>query len=948
MSANTDAQAGVKWLSELQKGQANSTLVPVSARHGSPEEIEILERAKSYLADFVVFRVSAKSPVAEALVYVDDNLSSSNFAEIHRRIWSWGGVPLVYRKHLGKLELYRCAHAPDFLSDDGGKFITRPYDSISIAIAIEDELAAWWNLNILETGALWDDAHNCEVLLSSQKSAHRSLVNMIRDLERDVSDQQGVLSRKLRRRLLVLTLLIAYLESRGILGAVFFGRHRRGAKAFIDVIEDGEAIVSCLDELASKFNGDVFTLTDAESKSLVECRSLKKFKLLIEGTSETSGQRTLWKLYSFRDLPVELISHMYEIFVENKTVKRGESRKDKGSVYTPPALARLMVEEVLDWERIDAIRARGHRVLDPACGSGIFLVEAFKRLVLHWRYRNHWVKPGIEVLQGLIGNLMGVDIKNDTIELAAFSLCLALCEALPDKSLRSAFEESTKFFPELKGSVLFAEECFFAFSRSSRIKDVAVVLGNPPFKSKIETRAAQRKYAEGTFPDKQMAYLFIDECVNLLSEGGALCMIQPYGFLYNIKTEKFRRHIFREAKLREILDFVSIRGLFTADTKIVVVVMEKHSTENAQKPALHAVFRRTGRASEGRGFDLDYYDIHWIPYDTVLEGDSVVWRTNLFGGGRVLDLLRRLRSEHPTLATQIKESKWSIGPGFIVGTKGESSSYIRDWPFMPSGELTSEGILWSNAALPYGDVAIERPRTKARFTAPLLLIRKHIDLQNAIVESGHLTYEAEVAGICAPHKDLSKIKSLQATIARNADVLRAILALSSTRAMTQKATLITQMDVKALPIGDFVLSLNDRILIADINEYYRDFIRMGESTAACLAVTSEQLELYQQVFVRQLGLVVAGVKPFDPVRFDGMACLAFGVGENGDADLRPSAIRKKITQEAYGAEVTVFRVVRIYERNVIILVKPDRARFWLRSIALRDADETVADACVEA
>ena len=57
------------------------------------------------------------------------------------------------------------------------------------------------------------------------------------------------------------------------------------------------------------------------------------------------GQLNLWRLYSFRDLPVELISNIYQLFV-----------KDPGSsIYTPPALVRLMIEEALSWDRLDVL-----------------------------------------------------------------------------------------------------------------------------------------------------------------------------------------------------------------------------------------------------------------------------------------------------------------------------------------------------------------------------------------------------------------------------------------------------------------------------------------------------------------------------------------------------------------------------------------------------------------
>jgi len=54
----------------------------------------------------------------------------------------------------------------------------------------------------------------------------------------------------------------------------------------------------------------------------------------------------------------------------------------------------MMLGEVLSWERLDRLEKNDEVILDGACGSGIFLVEAYKRLVLHWRYNNDWKRPG--------------------------------------------------------------------------------------------------------------------------------------------------------------------------------------------------------------------------------------------------------------------------------------------------------------------------------------------------------------------------------------------------------------------------------------------------------------------------------------------------------------------------------------------------------------------------
>src|SRR6266481_1721675 len=75
---------------------------------------------------------------------------------------------------------------------------------------------------------------------------------------------------------------------------------------------------------------------------------LARFARLVEGHQEDDGQLTLWQLYSFKDLPVELISHIYQLFVTDTDT----------SVYTPPFVVRLMLDEALSWSRLDRLEER--------------------------------------------------------------------------------------------------------------------------------------------------------------------------------------------------------------------------------------------------------------------------------------------------------------------------------------------------------------------------------------------------------------------------------------------------------------------------------------------------------------------------------------------------------------------------------------------------------------
>ena len=128
--------------------------------------------------------------------------------------------------------------------------------------------------------------------------------------------------------------------------------------------------------------------------------------------------------------------------------------------------------------------------------------------------------------------------------------------------------------------------------------------------------------------------------------------------------------------VREILDFVSVRGLFKkvkADPKIVVVLAEA-TKPVADGRVLHGVFRRNGRATAEQGFDIDYYDLHWVRSDDAKDSADV-WRSNLLGGTRVRDFIERLR-KYPTLRDIATLREWNVGEGYIAGAEGHLQNHL--------------------------------------------------------------------------------------------------------------------------------------------------------------------------------------------------------------------------------------------------------------------------------
>lgn len=916
----------------------------------------LLEKARDFGASHVFFRSRPGRPdVPEALVFDDAAKTSTRtndeFAELHRRLWSWGAVPLVYRRLPGRVDVFRCAHKPDF--DTGrGKPKYASHGSIDLLDAAADitsllEKEPWWDMRRLANGTLWDDRRVAKEFLSDQ-SAHKTILHHVDVLDKQLDRKSG-LEANLRRRLLIISLLVAYLEDREVfkLEAGFFNRFKKGAEKFHHVLADADALISLLKHLETeRFNGNVFMLEEEEKQQLRQTTHLEKFARLIEGNTENGGQQTLWRLYSFKDLPVELISHIYQLFVEDKTT----------CVYTPPFLARLMLEEALTLDRMDRLEERNEIVFDPSCGSGVFLVEAFKRLVLHWRKNNDWAPAPVEVLRKLMKRVGGTDIDGYAVELAAFSLCLAMCEELAPPIIIKA----RKLFPSLKGETLI-KTCFFQQVRERKLpRNVGVVVGNPPFDSASDVGTTKQAYNEyldvhgkQSLPDRQSAYLFLHHAMEALVEDGLLCLIQKDNFLYNRQSASFRRAIFERWDVRQILDFTPIRKIFIRDPKVVVVMAEARPPQ-PKRSILHAIFRRTVHTQAELSFELDYYDMHWVSRSVAMNKDFV-WRCNLFGGGRAVSLVERLK-KLPTLKEYVAEQGWEYNIGFQVGTPKSDAKpigYLYKQPVLPAVAIRLDGTIDLRLTEKQDKKYFESPRSEDLYKSPLILFSRTDDGRFTYWQSevmGKTTFGKRILGISGYGKNLLQHKAFYARLRAQQSLLASWLRLTSSDAGIKQATTVEKIAFDEFPFptneADLDLSDNDQIILADASEFYRDFQRFGDDAKMMRKATSSDHKEFARIFAKQINVVHKKLKPLPIKSWAGVTCQPFVFGAASpdwkDADSLNDKLANLLRAKK-SPSLTTVRIVRIFDGPFVFLIKPDRLRYWLRSIALRDADEALAD-----
>ena len=138
----------------------------------------------------------------------------------------------------------------------------------------------------------------------------------------------------------------------------------------------------------------------------------------------------------------------------------------------------------------------------------------------------------------------------------------------------------------------------------------------------------------------------------------------------------------------------------------------------------------------------------------------------------------------------------------------------------------------------------------------------------------------------------------------------------------------------------------EKNLCEDVVDFTAEFVKLGQNSRLLKEqVTDVQLKRYAQVFVEMLGSVYRNLRRARSGLLDGPAFQAFCFGESSELDWPEdwSSPLREVVYTKYGDALRTVRVLRFYERNTIVLVKPDRLRYWIPSTAIRDADETLLE-----
>lgn len=892
--------------------------------------------------DFVYFRRFLKDDVrtSQAVAYIIDNksrkLSEEALAKLHHTLWLNGTVPLLYINNENSVDIFSCA--TEAVSEKASKWNYRPINSIlSNMHNIDDEIDRFSAIR-LANGTFWEDERN-KGYINVTKSAHYVLLEKIKKADREIDGK----SNPIARRLLLLTMLIKYLEDRGVFKNEpnFFSKYVKNAKSFLDVLNNGTVteILELLKKLENKFNGDIFIINKKISQTLI-----KNIANIVRADTDTDNQLYFWDIYNFEHIPVEVISHIYQYFTE----------EGQGAVFTPILLVNLMLDQIMPLEKLK----KEAKIFDPTCGSGIFLVSAFRRLIYINQQKSKTSLSPIDLNELLKKTIFGIEKSEEAAYITSFNLALAVCDALqPDIIWREL-----KFGKLINRNIYigdFGEKGKDLLKMNKLDDGFDIILGNPPFITQL-TPAIEEDLinVNRTIPNKQLAYYILLSCIEkYLSKTGKIFMIQPSGFLYNERVSSMRCDLFKKITVDCIFDFISIRNFFyDADTKVIAIQAQKKKPLIDHKIS-HLTFRRTVSIKEKICFELDYYDYHQVLQKDAID-EKYTWKVNLLGGGRLLQLTKRLK-EYVSIENYIKIMGWRAGVGFKgkqtkacnqTEKKKETNKRLINKPLLLPEALTSEGIdkyLLGTVS----DYYIDRPREEEIYHPPLMIVEENDSLHSGLWDDGFLAYTSGFIGIKVQPNEKSKLEKFYLWFKKNTNILRSCLHLLGDATMTGRATAAKKSDIMNLPYSennDFDLVTWEIEMLEDIRNYMAEYVRLGQDSELLKKeATDQDLFNYSKTFLRLMNKTYPKLKKGKELKGNGLRLISFSFSEDDntlefDESNWLESLSKLITKEN---EITLRtqRIIKIYTGNIFIIVKPNKLRYWIRSTAIRDVDDVIVN-----
>ena len=456
--------------------------------------------------------------------------------------------------------------------------------------------------------------------------------------------------------------------------------------------------------------------------------------------------KLLDRLASLSNPPVELLGQVYE-GLQSRFQKRSG-----GIFYTPIAIADYVVDQT--------IATPMPRILDPACGGGIFLLRAYQKLIDRLEH------PSFEQRMYLLQKcIYGVDIDPQAVAIAQVALLLKSVEGLSE--LPPNLDSGRSLFPHLNQNLQCGNAVIQPDAEVLQSDQFDVVIGNPPYLDAEQMTLLHpdwRQYCTQHYRSARgnwdLFCVFIERAIDLCRAGGFTSLVVPNKLISANYAAQARSLLAKENQLLSLRDYSHL-SLFAASVYPIVYVVRKQ-----------APIRSTLVRYEVMGAQVQ--ETRWLSYSHFLS-DRLPWL--LTTSAQPQDLLRL--QQLPTLASIAQVSgaatvaeAYALQP-FIV----EAEDCPNAPRFVNSGTIDRYSLLWGEKLLRYLGATFDRPVVRLPVD-PLLHKRLQQVRQPKLIVAGmtrQIECAADLEGVIWPGKSTCVIRAIAL------DDLRYLLALLNSK-----------------------------------------------------------------------------------------------------------------------------------------------------------------------
>jgi len=524
--------------------------------------------------------------------------------------------------------------------------------------------------------------------------------------------------------------------------------------SFLSLLNDKPKLYKFFDYLREKFNGNLFPVESDEFR-LITQKHLAILYNLFSGTNVNSGQLSLFDVYDFNIIPIELISNIYERFI-------GKENQDINKAFYTPA---FLVDYVLSQTVKPFLKNNDTcKVLDPSCGSGIFLVETLRHLIEQSINKKGGIND-TELKRLVIENIFGIDKDESAINIAIFSLYITLLDYKEPKEI-----ENFKF-PVLRDTNFFVND-FFDSSIDNKLKSKRFdfIIGNPPWGSIKEELHKIFIKLHPIISDYQIAQSFIIRSKYFCSDKTKCAFIVTSKILYNIKAKKFREYLLKDFALQEVFEISAVRRqIFNHAIGPAAILFYQYAPkqDNSSNIINHISLKPNRFFKLFKTIVIEKYDNKKVLQSYFQKYD---WLWKVFLYGNVLDyyFIRKLKSEFPTINEVIKDNSLIQAQGItIYGKDKKDSTNLIGKEFLDSGKrILNKFYLdanqlerWTRKVI-HRNPSIENPLI---FKAPFILIKfahsSNFNAISAFVDTD-IVFSNLITAIKGKNKDVNTLKSL--------------------------------------------------------------------------------------------------------------------------------------------------------------------------------------------